>query len=68
MARNILIALAALLALAPHAPAATPHFEASRTIVLASETVPEGVEVARHYMAARGIPAANLCLVRAPAD
>ena len=66
MARHILIALAAVLVLAPCAGAAA-HPEASRTIVLVSETVPEGVQVARHYMAARGIPEANLCLVRAPA-
>lgn len=42
--------------------------EAERTIVLASETVPEGVEVARHYLESRGIPEENLCLVAAPAD
>jgi len=42
--------------------------EADRVIVLASETVPEGVAVARHYMEARGIPEENLCLVRAPAE
>ncbi|MBM4018244.1 MAG: TIGR03790 family protein [Planctomycetes bacterium] len=73
--RRYILAGARLLALlcsaasgaAPAAPPA-PHPEAARTIVLASETVPEGVAVARHYMAARGIPAGNLCLVRAPAD
>jgi len=42
--------------------------EADRTLVLASETVPQGVAVARYYMAARGIPEDNLCLVEAPAD
>ena len=69
MRRTILFAALTLLLAAP-APAAQPppHPEAARTIVLASETVPEGVEVARHYMAARGIPQENLCLVRAPAD
>jgi uncharacterized protein (TIGR03790 family) len=52
--------------LSGHALAAHP--EAARTLVLASETVPEGLKVAQHYMAARGIPAENLCLVKAPAD
>jgi len=54
----------AVLAMGASAPGQT---EAERTIVLASESVPEGVAVARHYMAARGIPEENLCLVRAPA-
>ena len=71
MLRTILIALLAIATVAPQAsiaaaPPASP--EAARTIVLASETVPEGVEVARHYMAARGIPEGNLCLVHAPAS
>jgi uncharacterized protein (TIGR03790 family) len=48
--------------------AAAPHPEAARTLVVANETVPEGVKVARHYMEVRGIPQGNLCLVRAPAD
>jgi len=54
----------AVLAMGASAPGQT---EAERTIVLASESVPEGVAVARHYMAARGIPEENLCLLRAPA-
>ena len=54
----------AVLAMGASAPGQT---EAERTIVLASESVPEGVAVARHYMAARGIPEENLCLIRAPA-
>jgi uncharacterized protein (TIGR03790 family) len=58
--------MAALLVLAA-GPGLAAHPEAGRTIVLASESVPEGVEVARHYMAARGVPAENLCLVRPPA-
>ncbi len=49
-------------------PALAAHPEAAKTLVLASETVPEGVEVARHYMAARGIPEENLLLVQAPAE
>jgi len=65
MRRATLIALIVLLA--PAAQALAAHPEASVTIVLASETVPEGVALARHYLAARGIPAENLCLVRAPA-
>jgi|WetSurMetagenome_2_1015567.scaffolds.fasta_scaffold131299_1 uncharacterized protein (TIGR03790 family) len=47
---------------------AAPNPDAARTIVVASETVPEGVAVAKHYMEVRGIPAENLCLVKAPAD
>ncbi|HUU30674.1 MAG TPA: TIGR03790 family protein, partial [Phycisphaerae bacterium] len=54
----------AVLAMGASAPGQT---EAERVIVLASENVPAGLEVARHYMAARGIPDENLCLVRAPA-
>ncbi|MCX5655942.1 MAG: TIGR03790 family protein [Planctomycetota bacterium] len=65
MRRTILLAITFALAIAGHASAAHP--EAAQTIVLASENVPEGVEVARHYMAARGIPEENLCLVRSPA-
>jgi len=42
--------------------------DADYTIVLASESVPEGVEVARHYLKARGIPESSLCLVKAPVD
>jgi len=53
---------------APAAAARPPHPDAGRTIVLASETVPAGVEVARYYMKARGIPEENLLVVKAPAD
>jgi len=67
MRRTTPLAIALALAIAGRALAAE-HPEAARTIVLASENVPEGVEVARHYMAARGIPEENLCLVRAPAQ
>ena len=63
--RHWVLALAAALLLAGEAMAASP--EAARTLVLASETVPKGVAVARHYMAVRGIPEENLCLVKAPA-
>ena len=66
MHRLSLLAPIVLSLAAAHARGA-PHPEAARTIVLASKTVPEGVEVARHYMAARGIPEGNLCLVSAPA-
>jgi len=66
MPRTALMAAAAWLLLAGSAAAAHP--EAAKTIVLASETVPESLQVARHYMAARGIPAENLCVVKAPAD
>jgi uncharacterized protein (TIGR03790 family) len=60
--------IATAIAIATAGSASAEHPEAARTIVLASENVPEGVEVARHYMAARGIPEENLCLVRAPAQ
>ncbi|HUU90328.1 MAG TPA: TIGR03790 family protein, partial [Phycisphaerae bacterium] len=63
---TVTTALAGLLLGTADVPAA-PHPEASRTVVVASETVPEGLEVARHYMAARGIPRENLCVVSAPA-
>ncbi|MGB2938406.1 MAG: hypothetical protein WBD05_09485, partial [Phycisphaerae bacterium] len=57
-----------LAVLAAPVPADADGTEAGRTLVLASETVPQGVAVARYYMAARGIPEDNLCLVEAPAD
>ncbi len=63
-AAALLVALLAVLAL----PVRAAHPEAEKTLVLASETVPEGVEVARHYLAARGIPEENLLLVEAPAE
>jgi uncharacterized protein (TIGR03790 family) len=66
MMRQPAVLLAAALLLAA-GPVLAVHPEAARTLVLASENVPEGVDVARHYMAARGIPAGNLCMVRAPA-
>jgi len=37
--------------------------EADRVVVVANERDPESLEVARHYMAARGIPEANLVLL-----
>jgi uncharacterized protein (TIGR03790 family) len=66
MPRTTLLAI--VLALAFTGLASAEHPEAAVTIVLASENVPEGIEVARHYMAARGIPAENLCMVRSPAS
>jgi uncharacterized protein (TIGR03790 family) len=73
MPTRSLISLAAVCLLAhaaagaaPLAPV-TPHPEAGQTLVLANAAVPEGVEVARHYLAVRGIPAENLCVVQAPA-
>ena len=50
------------------AACAAAHPEADRTIVLASESVPEGVAIARHYLSVRGIPESSLCLVKAPPD
>ena len=59
-------ACAAILVLrAAAARAAAP--DAHRVIVLASSAVPAGVEVARHYLKARGIPEENLLVVGAPA-
>lgn len=66
MPRAAWMAAIALVLVAGSALAAHP--EAGRTLVLASETAAESLEVARHYMAARGIPEANLCVVKAPAD
>lgn len=65
MHRILLAASFAALVIAAPAAAQT---DAERTIVLASESVPEGVEVARYYLAARGIPESSLCLVKAPPD
>ena len=65
LAITLTTALAGLL-LAAGRVAGGAHPEAARTIVLASEAVPEGLDVARHYMAVRGIPRQNLCVVKAP--
>jgi uncharacterized protein (TIGR03790 family) len=62
------LALVLVMLLGSAVAVAAPHPDAQYTIVLASDSVPEGVEIARHYMAARGIPEANLCLVHAPAS
>jgi uncharacterized protein (TIGR03790 family) len=59
----VLIALVCLAA-PPAALAASP--EAGRTIVVATDTVPESLQVARHYMEARGIPERNLCVLHVP--
>jgi uncharacterized protein (TIGR03790 family) len=59
--------LGAFLAGAGAGPVRAAETDAARTIVLVSETVPAGLEVARHYMGARGIPAENLLVVKAPA-
>lgn len=40
---------------------------AHRTVVVANRRVPESVELARHYMQARGIPADHLCELDLPA-
>jgi len=47
--------------------AADAHPEADRTIVVATDAVPESLAVARHYMKVRGIPEANLCVLHTPA-
>ncbi|HOW96451.1 MAG TPA: TIGR03790 family protein [Kiritimatiellia bacterium] len=55
------------LALALLACAARADDPALRTVVLANRRVPESVELARHYMQARGIPADRLCALDLPA-
>lgn len=52
--------------------AAAPDFrtmenEAARVVVLANASDPESLELARHYLARRGIPAANLVALPLPA-
>ena len=64
VAAGLLGLAAALLAAAPGARAAHP--EAAGTIVVATDTLPESLQVARHYMEVRGIPAQNLCVLHAP--
>lgn len=53
------IGLAALAARAADDPA-------QQTVVLANANVPESVELARHYLDARGIPEDHLCLLDLP--
>ena len=60
------VLLAVPLLAAAGAPAAHP--EAGRTIVVATDMVPESIEVARHYMKARGIPEQNLCVLHVPGE
>lgn len=45
---------------------AAPTEEAARTIVVANAAEPESVELARHYMVARAIPAENLYALPLP--
>ncbi len=47
---------------------ASPFLEldARQTVVVANQNVPESVELARHYMTARGIPEENLCILDLP--
>lgn len=55
------------LALALLAGAARADDPAARTVVLANRRVPESLELARHYMRARGIPEDRLCALDLPA-
>lgn len=41
--------------------------DAERTVVIANAQVPESIELARYYMAARGIPTNHLCALDLPA-
>ncbi len=61
-------ALLAVVLLAVPSAAVAAHPEADRTIVVATDTVPEGLEVARHYMKVRGIPEGNLCVLHVPGE
>jgi len=49
------------------ADAAPRELDARQTVVIANRNVPESVELARHYMQARGIPADHLCELDLPA-
>jgi uncharacterized protein (TIGR03790 family) len=60
------VVLLALVSLAAPPAGLAAHPEAGRTIVVATDTVPESLQVARHYMEARGIPERNLCVLHAP--
>jgi len=66
--RRLLLLAAALPAVALLAASGAPaaHPEADRTLVVATDTVPEGLKVARRYMKVRGIPARNLCVLHVP--
>jgi len=66
--RRLVILAAALVAvtLLVASGASAAHPEAGRTLVVATDTVPEGLQVARHYMKVRGIPKRNLCVLHAP--
>lgn len=45
---------------------AAPARGGDEVVVLANSNVPESVELAKHYLAARGIPEGNLCLLDLP--
>jgi uncharacterized protein (TIGR03790 family) len=49
----------------PH-PTQSPASLASRVLVVYDPTVPDSVNVANHYLTARGIPSANLCAITPP--
>lgn len=55
-----------LLAAAAAVPAWGEEDLALRTVVVANRNVPESVELARHYLTARGIPTNRLCLLDLP--
>lgn len=64
MHRFYTVAVAAVLLAATQGLMAA-HPEAEVTIIVANDAVPEGLDVARHYMKARGIPERNLCVLHA---
>lgn len=66
--RNTVAALAAIaMSVAGSSNAAAPReLDAQQTVVVANRNVPESIDLAHYYIAARGIPEANLCLVDLP--
>lgn len=67
---TMFFAVAVVLASGPSAPAnaAGNHTDslAARVIVLANSDDPDSLRIARHYAAARGVPAANLIALKLP--
>jgi uncharacterized protein (TIGR03790 family) len=59
--------LAVWLAMPLSARATMQEVDARQTVVIANRNVPESIELARYYMAARGIPTNHLCELDLPA-
>jgi len=58
--------LAAWLVIPLSARATMQEVDARQTVVVANKNVPESIELARYYMAARGIPTNHLCALDLP--